>query len=684
MSDKGRGKRQALGLPVKTHRADIDGLRAVAILGVLGYHFGLGVPGGYGGVDVFFVISGFLIAGIIKSELEAGTFSLANFYVRRIRRILPALAVCLLVTTIAAATILFPFDFVSYARSLRAVATATSNFFFEHRASNYFGAVAIYKPLMHTWSLSIEEQFYAAFPLLVMLLHRFRRGYALPAMALAAALSLAFSVHLLTQSPERAFFSLAGRIWELLCGTMLAFGLLPQLRSRSMRETTALLGALMIVGCYFIYSDETLFPGLAALPLCIGAILIIYSGTGASDESNLHQTMVARLLSAPPFVAIGLISYSVYLWHWPLLVLTRYRFETLFDDGGGFSTALVLATASLLLGALSWRFVEQPFRGRLASHSAWKAYAGAFATFAITLGVAQLIVKKPAWFHTWPKEVIALGAHGRDPKLASFFGPPASRKQGWPKGIFLVGDGSSIPGTFLWGDSHAMAMLPGMKDYLNATRRRILISADPSCPPLINVSFHGDRYAEACKARNDRVLAAILKSDIRDVVLVGRWIRYARLFDPKKRVAKFQWGDAAKEKAFGEMLEETVQTLVDHGKSVVIAGPIPEQHFDVTRSMMRHAAWNEPLPNAETVEDFRRDERKVLDVLARLDHIEGVSVVYPDRALCDDRICPYLKDNIGLYFDDNHLSVAGARELRPVYAQMFASQPENETHAAAE
>ena len=179
MSNKGRGTVQPASFAARTHRRDIDGLRGLAVAGVVAYHFGLGVPGGYGGVDVFFVISGFLIAGIIKSELEAGTFSIPNFYVRRIRRILPALTVCLLASTVAATLFLFPYDFKKYGQSLQAAVLSISNFYFM-RMKGYFDSEATEKPLLHTWSLGVEEQFYIVFPLLLLLLFRYARKRVLP------------------------------------------------------------------------------------------------------------------------------------------------------------------------------------------------------------------------------------------------------------------------------------------------------------------------------------------------------------------------------------------------------------------------------------------------------------------------------------------------------------------------
>ena len=222
MSNKGRLPVEAIrGRAAKAQRSDIDGLRAVALLGVLAFHFGFGVQGGYGGVDVFFVISGFLIAGIIKSELEAGTFSLAQFYVRRIRRIIPAFAVCALVTTALAAMILLPGDFTEYGATLVAAAISTSNFHFTKQAADYFAGNATENPLLHTWSLSVEAQFYLVFPLFLLLVFKFGRRAIIPAMAIVATAALVYSIHSVEVARKEAFFSAPGRAWESVSYTHL-------------------------------------------------------------------------------------------------------------------------------------------------------------------------------------------------------------------------------------------------------------------------------------------------------------------------------------------------------------------------------------------------------------------------------------------------------------------------------
>ncbi|HET6390968.1 MAG TPA: acyltransferase family protein [Hyphomicrobium sp.] len=663
-------------VPRQHYRADIDGLRAVAILGVLAFHLQLGgVTGGFGGVDVFFVISGFLIAGIIRGELEAGEFSLSNFYLRRIRRIVPALFTCLLGTTVAAALILFPYDFLKFSQSLVRAALGLSNFYFAQRSNDYFSSAAAEKPLLHTWSLGIEEQFYAVFPLLVMLLFRFRRQIIVPAMAAAAAASLAYSAYAVSQSPAPAFFSTGGRVWELLLGTMLAFGILPQVRNQMVREAEALLGAAMIGACYFGYSEGTPFPGFAALPLCAGALLIIHAGIGTEDGGGLPRTMVARLLAAPPAVALGKISFSVYLWHWPLLALARYRFPETFGAELESQAGLLLLALSLALGILSWRLIETPFRRAPAVQTPWKVFASAFAMLALLLGGARVVAGKPESLQGWSPEIVKLdAANGRNLKPTSAYGVAPAREEGWPGDTTIMGSGKGEIDTLLWGDSHALAILPGLHDYVVKSGKRMIVAARPGCQPLIDIDFSGNRFADVCRGLNDRTLAALIDSKIKRVILAGRWMASAGAAQDKRR--KAQSARKPKRKEFEPALEDTVDRIVALGKEVVIIGPVPEYPFNVIAVAERHAAWGIPLPEEVTLENFVERGQRVLTLLSRLDQKDGTDIVYPHLRLCGDGTCHYLKDGVPLYVDDDHLSAAGAGELRDMYAEVFTRKPE--------
>ena len=336
------------------YRADIDGLRAVAVLPVVAFHAGISTfSGGFVGVDVFFVISGYLISSIILSEFEQGRFSLLSFYERRIRRIFPALVAVLIVTTAVASVFLLPVEFERYAESLLATVFSLSNFYFWQH-SGYFDVSTAQQPLLHTWSLAVEEQFYVLFPLLLVLARHFSPRNLKAAIIGVAGLSLFVSALGTIHHQATAFYLLHSRAWELLLGTILAMGVLPPIRNFVLNNLASALGLCLILYSVFNFSEATPFPGIAALLPCAGAALIIHSGQGKGTVTNW-------LLALPPLVFIGLISYSLYLWHWPIIVFQQNH-SFLFS---GFSSSVgkgLLVLTSLAVGALSWRFIERPFR----------------------------------------------------------------------------------------------------------------------------------------------------------------------------------------------------------------------------------------------------------------------------------------------------------------------------------
>ena len=335
------------------YRADIDGLRAVAIVPVVLFHAGVtAFAGGFVGVDVFFVISGFLITGLIRHEIDKGTFSLAGFYERRVRRLFPALFAMLLAVTLCAAWLLLPADLVDYAKSVLATSLFASNFLFWQEAG-YFGRAAEDIPLLHTWSLAVEEQFYILFPLfLAYIAARARKRY-VAATALVTAVSFIASVAAVKLAPDAAFYLAPFRAWELGVGALLALGALPTLHRHQVRSIVAVLGLTALLCSMTLFSKATPFPGAAALLPCLGTAAIIWAGTGGHN-------VVGDALSARPFVLIGLISYSLYLWHWPLLSLGRYYAVR---DLNALETGALLTLATLASIA-SWRYVERPFRGK--------------------------------------------------------------------------------------------------------------------------------------------------------------------------------------------------------------------------------------------------------------------------------------------------------------------------------
>jgi len=333
------------------HRKDIDGLRAIAVLSVVLFHLGFSerLGGGFVGVDVFFVISGYLITGILQAEVESGRLSIAEFYNRRVRRIFPALFLVHLFCLVASSIILFPDETKGVGQDVLRSLAFMSNVAFA-RAGGYFDQSSKVTPLLHTWSLSVEEQFYIVLPLLLLLLSRVRRWLRLGVLFVLALLSFVAAQRALGSDARGAFYFVQFRAWELLVGSLLALGAVPRARSRWLSEALGALGLALIVWAVLRIDDSTPFPGYWALPPCLGAVLLLHSGAEV-------ETFTARLLSLAPLRWIGAVSYSLYLWHWPLIALYNARHPSMTH---GARVAILLL--SLLASVISYRYVERPFR----------------------------------------------------------------------------------------------------------------------------------------------------------------------------------------------------------------------------------------------------------------------------------------------------------------------------------
>src|ERR1700690_2687799 len=365
------------------YRPDIDGLRAIAVLSVVFFHLGVPLHGGFVGVDIFFTISGFLIGSIILRQTSDRIFTFAGFYERRIRRIFPALIVMLAVSCILAYEFLLPAELISFSKSLAAASFSLSNIFFWLQ-SGYFDAPASNTPLLHTWSLAIEEQFYVFLPVLLVILHRFSPRRINLVIYSFAAVSLLISVYGAYQFPSAAFYLLHTRAWELLIGTALALEGFPKLRGPFVREAAGIAGLLLIAFALLFYHSWTPFPGLAALPPCLGTALIIAAGESGKNT-------VGRLLSLRPIVFVGLISYSLYLWHWPLIVFYKFGF-TVIDGLSHIQSQAFLFALSLVLATLSWRFVEMPVRsGTWGNNRTWLFGGAAVATIVVAAPSAGVL-----------------------------------------------------------------------------------------------------------------------------------------------------------------------------------------------------------------------------------------------------------------------------------------------------
>lgn len=608
------------------YRPDIDGLRAIAILPVLLFHAHVGgFSGGYVGVDIFFVISGFLITGIIAREVDDGRFSLIRFYERRFRRIMPALGLMILAVLGAAAWLYLPGDIESVPKSALAATLFSSNLWF-FTDTGYFAGGADTKPLLHTWSLAVEEQFYIGFPILLMLVARFAPRWRRAAVGAIAAVSLALAILMQRDTSGFTFYLLPTRAWELFAGALLAVGAIPAIHARWLREAVALAGLAAIVFAVACYDRDTIFPGVTALAPVLGAAALLHCAPG---------TLAGRLLTLPPLIGIGLISYSLYLWHWPLIVLTEYATDLPLTGG---VRAAVIATA---LGAaiLSWRFVERPFRDaqRMPARRIFQFTGGAM--LLLSALSAALIFAGP-WPSRFSPEVLRLIAGRED------ISPLRKRcHDSFMRGAQPCVLGAAVrPDAMLWGDSHGVEMAYALGEAARARGRALIERTTSSCPPVLDYDAPKDpRCARANKAAFDAILA---DAHLRRIYLAAFW-------------ANGQFDDPA----FVAALDRTIFALRRSGREVVLIGPVPPQPFDVPRRLA-HLARAGQLAQASGVDRAVIEAKTVhLRALFARWRQQGIRVILPMDTLCPKKSCDIIRDGKPLYFDSHHPSLAAARMI---------------------
>ena len=620
----------------RDYREDIDWLRAIAVLAVVAFHFEMpGVWGGFVGVDIFFVISGYLITGIIQSELAAGNFSFARFYERRVRRLLPALYVMVALTAIPSVHYLLASERAEFFHSVVSVVTFTSNFFFWFQ-TGYFDHAAVEKPLLHTWSLAVEEQFYLALPLLLWGLARLAPGRraALPVLlAMLTVASFALSVWLMRHDGSaNAFFMSPPRAWEFLAGAIIAVKGFPVLRNQLARRIARGVALVLLAIPIFSLRQGPGFPGINALLPCIGAAMFIWSGIGVPTEKRgpYSPFHVARFF--------GQISYSLYLWHWPMFTFARFSKNSLVLEA---SDKVALFALTVAISWLSWRFVEQPFRERTLAPTRTGAFATAVVASVVliagSVGGAMLgrhaadadpVISRLETYSPYKFEPFYRSGHCFNPA----------------SGVFADDCLKLAPGktnVLLWGDSLAAHYFHGLSKATDPQTTKILQATQAACMPTFNAAA---QFLASCRNAATQMEAFFRDNKPDLVILSGDWLEYAR---PPR---------------FDGMIADlrgTIARLNRLGIRVVLLGPPVQFKARLPQMLLRlHLRQAEAHADDLLLPDVFALDAKMRATLLKGGRFTYVSVI---NAMCPARQCPVTLDgDVPLAWDHAHLTAEGS------------------------
>jgi peptidoglycan/LPS O-acetylase OafA/YrhL len=622
------------------YRADIDGLRGVAVLSVFAYHLGLTrFAGGFVGVDVFFVISGYLISSILITEIEASRFTIAGFYERRIRRIFPALFAVMALTSIASVIFFLPDELVDYAKSLVAVTGFASNLFYAwHSGLYYFSPTP--KPLVHTWSLAVEEQFYLSFPLFLMAVRRWFPRHLRAAVALLFVASFVTCCVVVLRNREAAYMLPYTRAWELLMGTLLSLKMLPALRSPLVRNAATLCGIGMILGPVLFYSHATLFPGAWALVPCGGAVLIIWAGEAGGS-------LVGAALSLRPLVFVGLISYSLYLWH--VCILRFQRIDLLAGLGGvdiagrwpGLSlhrlNLLVVIVPSFALAILSWKFVEQPFRSGSLRMKGRRLFAAAGGATAVSMGVAFWLIAAHGLPGRFPRQAQAVMSaidpqqEARAMRTGTCFLLSTDVFEKFDRNTCLHAD-PDRKNYLLLGDGHAAMLYPALAKELRGAR--VMQASLANCVPAMRPLGSND-----CRKMMAYIFEQYLPAHpVQAVLLAGGWQRENL-----------------------SSLAGVIAWARQHQVAVIVFGPLPQYDAPLPRLLAYSIAWKRPaLPDRHEYVYSKLLDAEMQTLAATSWHVPYISLY---DAICRGDDCLEYADpehTLPLMSGDNELSTPGA------------------------
>ena len=631
------------------YRSEIDGLRALAVLPVIFYHAGFDLfSGGFVGVDVFFVISGYLITSIIVEELQQNEFSLTYFYERRARRILPALFFVMLISIYFAWNWMQPMQMKNFSQSLVAVSLFASNILF-WLESGYFEEISEEKPLLHTWSLAVEEQYYLFFPIFLIFIWKFERKKIIFIIFTILIISLLLSEYAWRYNKVANFYLTPFRIWELFFGSITAI----IIKDKTLKNNNFLsfIGLFAILFSILFYDETIPFPSFYTLLPVVGSVLIIIY---ANDK-----TLVAKFLSIKPLVALGLISYSAYLWQQPIFSFAKIR---LLDEPSKLSM-LMLSILSLLLATVTWKYIEKPFRKKQNSPISKKnvflfSIIGLF--FFTTLGLYGNLKKGDITKYQVSPTIYK--SIERTNKQSECFGKNLiHERKDW---YCVIGKKKTKPSLVVFGDSHGLSFLPTIDSAMSQLGQSGYFVATHACPPFLKIhSFHNDQSLRNCNKLNERVFNFIKKNNIKNIILIARWTYYTDGGydgDDFSYIAlenKSKKNKDISRNAFRVGLKETVAAYKKLGVKLTVVSQIPQQ---------KHKALDlyfESLREGDLISNIslkRRDHEELQKFVNSLFEKEEINFLNFTNIFCTSGVCAVGDKIKSFYYDDDHLSLSGS------------------------
>lgn len=629
---------------VIAYRRDIDGLRALAVLLVLFFHFNLFSIGkaGFLGVDIFFVISGFLITSIIKKQLDNGTFSFKIFYTKRIKRLAPALFVMLFAVMTAGLILLFPADLMILSEELLATQFYYSNFYF-WKNINYFGLEAESSHLLHTWSLAVEEQFYLFFPVIVFFIYRYLKNYFWHMIIAGTIISFGLNIAFVDTKPEMTYYLMPTRAWELLLGSLIVPLLsYPAIKNKETNELLSYLGISLIFLSIVFFTKEIKFPGYYALLPTVGSMLLILSG----DKSH---SFVTRILSHDILVYVGKLSYSLYLIHWPINVFA----SDIFQEEYNLFWRLCMLGLSFLYAIALYHFVESPFRKDIFRMKRQRPAVLYSSGLVVTLIIFTAIYASQGLPNRFPDDVISIAGFVEDkpPHI------PKCRHKNQPlknaNDFCRIGIADREPTWILYGDSHALTIKEAFSTWLTRNGQSGLFSYQPSCPPIKDVDvFHikGD-----CPKFNNEILDFIKNAkQLKNVILASTWIypHNARL----TRSSELKLDREKSVELFSIKFSETIQYLDSLNKKIYIWEPVPGAKGNVPTMLAKSKLSGNNEHGLEySLEEYQKRFAFFFDALDKNKALIHQSFS-PGDTLCVEQKCLVAIDGDPLYTDDAHLS----------------------------